>query len=596
MKQIWGYLRHYKRIIAGALALAAVNQIFSLADPQLFRLIVDRYASRVTDIPQADFLRGVGVLILGMVGVAFVSRVAKNFQDYLVSVVEQRLGARLYETSVAHSFSLSFSVFEDQRSGELLGKLQKARTDTQALVRNFVSVVFFSAVGVVFVLTYSFMVHWLIGGIYALMIPTLAVVTMVISRRIKAAQGTIVRESTALAGSTTETLRNVELVKSLGLEAQEVERLNSVNERILKLELRKIRLVRTLAFIQGTLINALRSALLLLMFWMIFRESITLGEFLTLYFYSFFIFSPLAEFGLVAQNYQETRASLEQLEAIKQQPPEPTPANPKPVGTLKTITFDDVSFKYQSAVHPSLTDLSFTIGAGETVAFVGPSGSGKTTIIKLLAGLYRPTSGTIRYNDVDVSDVDFTQFRRRIGLVAQETQLFAGTIRENLRFVRPEATDEECRAVLGAAQATSILERAAEGLDTKIGEGGIKVSGGERQRLAIARALLRQPDLLIFDEATSSLDSMTEGAITQTIEHIEESRPELTTVLIAHRLSTIAHADRIVVLERGRVVETGRHDELLTKQGLYTALWREQQAAGNGIGPASETIVVPGAV
>ena len=215
------------------------------------------------------------------------------------------------------------------------------------------------------------------------------------------------------------------------------------------------------------------------------------------------------------------------------------------------------------------------------MAFVGPSGSGKTTLVKLLAGLYRPSSGTLWFNDVDSQQLDYRQFRQRIGLVSQETQLFAGSIRENLLFVRPTATDAECLASLDAAAAGSILNRTTQGLATRIGEGGLKLSGGERQRLAIARALLRDPDLIIYDEPTSSLDSGPEQAITETIKDITAKKPNLMTVLVAHRLSTIAHADVIYVLERGKIVEHGSHTDLVKAGGLYAALWRQQGASSS---------------
>ncbi len=576
MQLIWSYLKAHKKLLFLALLLATINQVFSLLDPQIFRLIVDRYATHVQEFALPEFVRGVGLLVLASMGVALVSRLAKNFQDYYANVITQRVGAKIYATSVDHSLSLPYAVFEDQRSGELLQKLQKARTDIQAFITGSINSVFLGLIGILFVVIYATTVHWVLGLVYFAMIPIIGFSMFRITRSIKPAQQAIVKETADLAGSTTETLRNVELVKSLGLERQEIGRLNVFTEKILGLELKKIKLVRKMSFKQGTLINAMRSALLLLMLYLIFHGVITFGQFFTLYIYSFFIFSPLSDLGTVATQFQEARASSEAVREVLAMPLEKEPATPEPLASLKSIRFKDVSFSYASRSESALRDVSLEIQAGEEIAFVGPSGSGKTTTLKLIAGLYRPTQGQLIVNGKDAQAIDYREFRNRIGMVAQETQLFAGTIRENLLFVRPDATDAECLEVLKQAAAMNVLTRGRQGLETKIGEGGIKVSGGERQRLAIARALLRRPELLIFDEATSSLDSLTEREITATIKEVSKARPGLITILVAHRLSTVQHAKRIYVMERGSVAEWGSHDELIARQGLYAAMWREQ--------------------
>ncbi len=580
----WKYLREHKRTLAIALVLASLNQVFSLMDPLIFRFIIDDYATKAGQIPPMDFLKGVGALILASVGVAFVSRTAKTFQEYYVNVITQRVGTQMYANAVKHTFSLPYAVFEDRRSGEILQKMQKARTDTQALIESSIGTLFFSMVGAIFVIGYAFSVHWSIAIAYVCMIPFLGGFTFFLSHRIKGAQKNIVAETAELAGSTTETIRNVELVKSLGLEKQEIGRLNSVNERILGLELKKVKLIRTLLFAQGTTINALRSGLLLLMLWLVSTGEITLGALFSLLFYSFFIFNPLSEMGRVAQQYQEAKASNEALDEILSLPPQKKPVNPTKMGKIKTIEYENVSFHYNTNSMPSLQNINLKIEAGETIAFAGASGSGKTTLAKLLVGLYEPTKGKLLFNGIDSKKIDFDEVRKRVGLVSQETHLFAGTIRENLLFVNPHATDEDCVKALKQANILNIIERGDRGLENKIGEGGIKLSGGERQRLAIARALLRNPDLIIFDEATSSLDSITEQAITETIQKIKKERPELICMAIAHRLSTIIHADRIYVLEKGKVVEQGNHAQLIRKKGLYYAFWREQTAtSGNGM-------------
>lgn len=575
MKLLLDYLKNYKSLIFLALLLAAVNQIFSLLDPWIFRKIIDTYVTRYQEYTTEEFFKGAGLLILAAMGVAMVSRIAKNFQDYYVNVITQRLGAKIYSDGLAHSLELPYSVFEDQRSGETLGILQKVRTDSEKLITALINIVFTSLVGVTFVFIYAINIHWSIAVVYISVIPILGIISSVLSKKIKVVQKAIVAETTALAGSTTESLRNIELVKSLGLSGQEIKRLNNTTNKILKLELKKVKYVRSLSFIQGTLVNLLRNMILLLMLYLIFAGRISVGEFFSLFIYSFFIFGPLQELGNIINIYRETEVSLDNFKAILSTPKEKKPENPIALGRVNSLKFNEVSFKHQSSNRNALEHISFETKQGETIAFVGPSGSGKTTLVKLLVGLYHPESGQVLYNDIPSKQIDLDELREKISFVTQDTQLFSGSIRENLLFVRPDASDEECMQVLQRAACQNLLSRADKGLDTIIGEGGVKVSGGEKQRLSIARALLREPNILVFDEATSSLDSLTEEEITETIRNVSEVSDHIT-ILIAHRLSTIMHADKIFVLEKGLIIESGRHDELLAEKGLYYAMWRQQ--------------------
>ena len=575
MKLLLDYLKNYKSLIFLALLLAAVNQIFSLLDPWIFRKVIDTYVTRYQEYTTEEFFKGAGLLILAAMGVAMVSRIAKNFQDYYVNVITQRLGAKIYSDGLAHSLELPYSVFEDQRSGETLGILQKVRTDSEKLITALINIVFTSLVGVTFVFIYAINIHWSIAVVYISVIPVLGVISSVLSKKIKVVQKAIVSETTILAGSTTESLRNIELVKSLGLSSQEIKRLNNTTNKILKLELKKVKYVRSLSFIQGTLVNLLRNMILLLMLYLIFAGRISVGEFFSLFIYSFFIFGPLQELGNIINIYRETEVSLENFKGILNTPKEKKPVKPTILGRINKLKFDTVSFKHQSSNRNALENISFETEKGQTIAFVGPSGSGKTTLVKLLVGLYNPDSGQVLYNEVSSTHIDLNELREKIGFVTQDTQLFSGSIRENLLFVRPNASDEDCMLVLQKAACQNLLSRADKGLNTIIGEGGVKVSGGEKQRLSIARALLRNPNILVFDEATSSLDSLTEEEITETIRDVSVISDHIT-ILIAHRLSTIMHADKIFVLEKGKIIEAGKHDELLAEKGLYFAMWRQQ--------------------
>ena len=575
MRILFRYLKKYRGQVLLALFLATVNQCFSLLDPQIFRHILDNYVSKFRQFTGMEFFRGVSGLLLLAVGAALVSRVAKNLQDYFINVITQRLGAEMYADGLRHSLELPYQVFEDQQSGETLGKLQRMRTDVERVISLGINSAFTTLVGVLFVSIYAVTVHWMIAPIYLSTIPIIAGLSAVLSRKIKRVQKVILAETTALAGSTTESLRNIELVKSLGLAQQEIRRLNTTTDKILQLELKKVRYLRSLSFIQGTCINALRTGILGLMLYLIFAQQITFGQFFALWVYSFFIFGPLQDLGNIINVYRESEASLNNFEEILRTPREPKPASPVCLDRIDNLDFDHVSFRHQTGVADAVTDVAFGAMRGETIALVGPSGSGKTTLVKLLVGLYHPRAGQVRYNGVGADAVDLDRLRERIGLVTQDTQLFSGTIRENLVFVHPSATDEECLDVLQKAACQNLLERAPMGLGTVIGEAGVKVSGGEKQRLSIARALLRQPDLLVFDEATSALDSLTEEEISATIREISQWK-SLITILIAHRLSTVMHADTIHVLERGRIVESGKHAELLEMKGLYYAMWRQQ--------------------
>ena len=581
MKILYSYLRNYWPLLVLALVLAAVNQVFSLLDPYLFRRLVDHFVPKTGGIsglhlvPFWPFFRKAIPYIGMMLGVAMVSRIAKNFQDYYVNVITQRLGAKMYSDGLRHSLDLPYQVFEDQRSGETLGKLQKVRIDVEKLIQAFVNVLFTALVGIIFVMWYAVTVYWPIALGYFLTIPLLGILSFALSKRIKVIQKTIVAETTALAGSTTESLRNIELIKSLGLAQQETERLNGITNKILKLELRKVRYLRSLSFVQGTFVNLLRNIIILLLLYLRVQNHISLGEFFSFFIYSFSIFGPLQELGAIIGIYRETEISLGNFQQILDTPKDVKPEHPQSVAHIENLAFDHVTFKHLTASGPALSNISFRTQLGQTIAFVGPSGSGKTTLVKLLVGLYPPLAGQILYNGIPGNEIDLDELREQIGFVTQDTQLFAGTIRENLRFVAPNATDEECLLALRQAAADNLLARAPLGLDTVIGEGGVKVSGGEKQRLSIARALLRKPTLMVFDEATSALDSLTEEEIGKTVRELSGSRQHMT-ILIAHRLSTILHADRIFVLERGHIAEQGRHDELLVQKGLYYAMWRQQ--------------------
>ncbi|MCC9063424.1 MULTISPECIES: ABC transporter ATP-binding protein [Flavobacterium] len=576
MKLLYSYIIKHKMLLLFALIMASINICFSLSDSIITgKLMQDcgvglhKYEGN-----EIGFLKSLSFWLGLSLGAAMISRITKNFQDYFTNVVIQRTGAQMYTDGIKKSLDLPYAEFEDQRSGETLSKLTKVRSDSEKLITLSISLIFQTIIGFIFVIVYVARIDYRISLIFLVTAPIIALISSYLGKKIKIVSRKIVNQTNALAGSTTESLRNIELVKSLGLTYQEEKRLNLNTFKILQLELEKIRFIRSLSFIQGTTVHFLRTCVVFTLYYFLFGNKIIVGDLLTMVFFTFFIFGPLQELGNFIIALNETKVSMENFKTLLSAPKEFRPKSPKHVGAIQSLLFENVSFQHKTAKFKAVENINFDIKQGETVAFVGPSGSGKTTLVKLLVGLYTPAEGQVLYNDIDSTEIDLLDLRKQLGFVTQDAQLFSGTIRENLLFVRPNATDEDLYDALKRASCEKLLQRAEDGLNTTIGEGGIKVSGGEKQRLSIARAILRNPNLLIFDEATSALDSITEEEINATIRNISDQNR--ITVLIAHRLSTVMHADKIFVLEQGKIIESGKHEDLIVEKGLYYAMWRQQ--------------------
>ncbi|MGZ5134504.1 MAG: ABC transporter ATP-binding protein [Flavitalea sp.] len=581
MQILWKYFRQQKWWVGLAMALAAIAQLLSLIDPIIFGKIIDDYATNPRNLPEQALINGV-LLWLGIaIAIAIAARIAKAFQEYFSRQAVQKFGMQIFNDGLKQILRLSFQEFEEQRSGETLSILQKVKTDTERFINSFINILFSSVVGIGFLIWYSIAKNWLLVPVFVIGILVLGSLTGLLSKKIKTVQRSINKETNKMSGVITESLRNIELVKSLGLTFPEIRRLKIQTQKIYDLEMMKTRRVRTLSFLQGTTLNLLKQSILFILLWLIFREVLTTGELIAMQFISTSIFGPLQDLGNIILSYREVEASISNFDQLMKKPIERRPESPVDTGPLNHIRFDEVVFRHKTANTNAIDGVSFEVNLGETIAFVGPSGSGKSTLVKLLVGLYQPVSGSILFNDVPSSQVRYNELRRNIGFVTQDTQLFAGTIKENLLFVKADATDSEMIEALQRASCTNLINRSAKGIDTVLGEGGMKLSGGEKQRISIARALLRNPKLLIFDEATSALDSLTEEDITNTIRDVSMSKNQIT-ILIAHRLSTIMHADVIYVLEKGKISEIGSHDELLRMKGLYYALWRQQVGERRG--------------
>ena len=575
MRIIWTYLKPFKKWLFLALALAAVSQVLQLVDPIIFGKIIDQYALNPGDKPESELINGALKWLGIAIGIALLARVGQALTEYVTRLIVQKFGMEIFNEGLRQTLRLPYHEFEESSSGQIVSTLQKVRADNEKFISAFINVIFSSAVGIAFLIWYSITKHWALIPVFLTGVIVLGGLTSVLSRKIKSVQRSVVHETNKMSGAITESLRNIELVKSLGLTYPEIRRLKGFTENIFNLEMQKVKKVRTLSFYQSTALLMLKESILFLLLWLIFRKLLSPGELISMQFISTRIIFPLQDLGNIIIAYREAEASLQIFNDLMQKEPEYRPDEPVEIGEIERLRFENVGFTYKNAKQAAVEGLTFDVKRGETIAFVGPSGSGKSTLVKLLVGLYTPTEGMIYYDEIPARDIRYNRMRKQLGFVTQETQLFSGSIRDNMLFVKPDATDSDIYKSLERASALQLVTGSGKGLDTILGEGGKKVSGGEKQRLAIARALLRNPRILIFDEATSALDSITEEEITQTVNEISAADQQIT-MMIAHRLSTIMYADCIYVLEKGKIIEEGTHAELVDKKGLYYAMWRQQ--------------------
>ena len=469
MKLIWKYLKPHKKLILLSLLLAGGAQLLNLIDPVIFGKIIDQYASGKNNQPENQQIRGVLFWLLLALGIALLSKLLKALQDYFTRKAVARFGMNIFNDGLKQTLRLSFQEFEESRSGTTLSVLQKVKTDAERFINSFINVLFSSLVGVGFLIWYSINKNWLLIPVFFVGIILLGSLTGLLSKKIKTVQRSINRQTDAQAGVITESLRNIELVKSLGLTFPEIRRLNEQTRKIFDLEMFKAKRVSFLSFLQGNALNLLKQSILFILLWLIFRKVLSTGELIAMQFISTAIFVPLQDLGNMILLYREADASLRSFDRLMDKPMEKRPENPVEIGDLDSLRFNEVVFRHKTAQFNAIDGISFSIHTGQTIAFVGPSGSGKSTLVKLLVGLYIPVSGKIYFNDQFSTDIRYNPLRRQIGFVTQDTQLYAGTIKDNMLFVKPGATDEEITEALRKASATALIAKASHGIYTLLG-------------------------------------------------------------------------------------------------------------------------------
>ena len=401
MRTLWKYLKPQSRLVALALLLAAISQVLALVDPIIFGKLIDEYATKKGIRPDDELVRGALGLLGIAVAVALGSRAARALQDYVTRMVVQRFGTQLFNDGLRQTMRLNFQEYEDARTGETLALLMRLRTDTERLINSMINVLFASVIGLAFLLWYAVTKSWLLVPVFLIGLVVLGGLSGLLSRQIRSQQRSINRETTRNAGFITESLRNVALIKSLGLTFREVRRMHAKTEEIFALEMAKVKRIRWLSFLQGATLSLLKLSVLFVLLWLIFRNVLSTGELIAMQFISVAILGPLQELGTIILAWREASASLTNYDELMAKPVERRPPDAVPLGPIETLRFDDVVFRHRGATENSIDGVSFSAKLGDTLAFVGPSGSGKSTLVKLLLGLYRPDAGAILFNDID---------------------------------------------------------------------------------------------------------------------------------------------------------------------------------------------------
>src|SRR4051812_1380610 len=569
LKALLPRVRPYRgRLLVCAVCLLVAAAV-GLAFPQVVRHLLDAAFQR-RDRALLD------CIAIGLV-LAFALQGAMNFiQVFLLTGTSERVIAKLREDVFAHLVRLSPSFYTERRTGELTSRLSADLAVLQTLMGSWVSEL-------------SRQSLFLVGGIVLLTLThprltttTLAVVPIIVGsalffgRRLRRASTGVQDRVAEAMGMADEAFSQIRTVQSFVREGEETRRYRELLSGVVKAAISRAQQRALLFGVVGFVAFAGVVAVLWQGGRLVLEGALTPGALVKFLLYAITVAAAVGSLASLFGSYQEAVGAAQRVFELLDMKPtvaEPQTATPLPRPVRGALALEDVRFSYGPDLPEILSDVSFTIAPGEVVALVGPSGAGKTTVASLIPRFWDVSSGRIALDGVDVRQLSFADLRGSVGLVPQEPALFSGTVRENIAYARPDASEEDVLSAARAAHAWEFIERLPSGLDTLVGERGVKLSGGQRQRIAIARVFLKDPAVVVLDEATSSLDNESERLVEEAMEELLRSR---TTLIIAHRLRTVRRADRVLVLEHGRVVEEGTHEELVVQAARYGRLYQAE--------------------
>ena len=567
VRRLISYLKPYK----GPMAIATITLLLGSGIGLIFPLLIQNLVNTVL---AKGSLNQLAQITLVLIGVFLIRAVFYYFQTYWLSYVGERIIVDLRTEIYQHLQLLSVRFYTDRRIGELISRLSSDVTVVRTALTNNIATVLSQTITFVGSLVLMLILNWQLTLFILILAPIVILSAAIFGARLRKLSTQVQDQLASSTAVAEEALNNIRIVKAFTREPFEVKRYAENVNMTFRATMRAT--VWRSAF--GALVTFLGFASLALILWFGGREvllgRLTTGSLIAFLVYGINIAASLGSFTTLYTQLQEAAGASRRIFEIIDEVPDildsANAINLTPV--TGHIVFNNVSFAYPGSPHV-LSNIELEIQHGEILALVGPSGAGKATLFNLIPRFYDPTFGTVMVDEHDLRKVTQASLREQIGLVPQETQLFSGSIRENLRYGNLFASENEIVAAANAANAASFIEELPDGYDTVVGERGVKLSGGQRQRISIARAILKNPRILLLDEATSSLDSESEILVQEALERLMIGR---TTVIIAHRLSTIQLAHRIAVLDKGQIVELGNHNELIDLDGLYARLYRLQ--------------------